>query len=62
MNGDERAFTGTAAEVKRPAQSLHPVAQANQTRAAGGIGAAGAVVVNRQVQEGVALLDGDVRL
>jgi hypothetical protein len=43
-------------------RGLHPVAQADQARASRGIGAADAVVADREVQVGVALFDGDVRV
>jgi hypothetical protein len=51
LNGDRRPFPGAAVDLDRPA---HPVAQPGQTRAARGIGAADAVVAEREVQEGVA--------
>jgi hypothetical protein len=41
---------------------MHPVPQSDWTRAAFGIGAAHAVVADRQVQPVVAFLPGDVRV
>jgi hypothetical protein len=50
-----------AVDFDRSAQGLHPVAQADQTRTSRGIGAADAVVADRQVQQDVALFDRDLR-
>src|SRR5437879_3931670 len=54
LNEDRRPFPGAAVDLDRPTQGLHPVAQPDQTRAARGIGAADAVVAEREVQAGVA--------
>ncbi|MCU1662210.1 MAG: hypothetical protein JWR58_2275 [Pseudonocardia sp.] len=46
LDDDRRPFPRAADDLDRPTQGLHPVAQADQTRTARGIGAAGAVVEN----------------
>jgi hypothetical protein len=57
---DGGPFPRGARDLDRSAQGLHPVAEPDQTRASRGIGASGAVVADREVQQGVALFDGDV--
>ena len=59
LDTNQCPFAGRAAELERSAQGLRPVAEADQARAAGGIGAARAVVANRQVQAVVPFLDRD---
>ena len=55
LDEDQRPFAGRAADLERSAQGLGPVAEADQARAAGRIGAARAVVADRQVQAAVSL-------
>src|SRR2546430_5237057 len=59
LDEDQRPFAGRAADLQRSAQGLGPVAQADQAGSAGRIGAARAVVADRQMQATVSLLKGD---
>ena len=61
LDQDERPFIGGAADVDRPTEGLHAVAEADQTGAFRGIGAADAVVTNREVEDAVPLVGGYVR-
>src|SRR6185369_17227729 len=56
---DQRPFAGRAAHLERPAPGLRPVAEADQARAAGRIGAPRAVVADRQTEAVASLLGGD---
>src|SRR6266436_2693627 len=55
----QRPFATRAADLERSAQGLHPVAEADQARAAGRIDATHPVVANREVEAVVSLLDRD---
>jgi hypothetical protein len=55
----QRPFPTRAADLERSTQGLHPVAEADQARAAGRIDAAHRVVANREVEAVVSLLDRD---
>ena len=58
LDADQRPVAWGAAELERPAQGLYPVAEADEARAAGGIGTVCGVVANLQVQA-VATLEMD---
>ena len=58
LDADQRPVACGAAELERPAQGLYPVAEADEARAAGGIGTACAVVANLQMRA-VATLEMD---
>jgi hypothetical protein len=60
LDDDRRPLPGPAGDPDRPAKGLDPVAQADQAGAGRRIGATSAVVADREVQEGVALFEGDV--
>src|SRR2546430_124189 len=58
---DRRALAGRAEHAQRSAQCLHPVGEPDQPRAPCGIGAADAVVLDRDLQEATGGLDANVR-
>jgi hypothetical protein len=55
-----RSFPGRTADVDRSAQRFHPVAEADQTRAASSVGATDAVVMDREPEAAVSFGDGNV--
>jgi hypothetical protein len=55
----QRPLARRTADLERPVQGFHPVAEADQARVTGGISAAHAVVADREMQEIVPLLGGD---
>ena len=57
---DLRAFSRPALDGDRPAESLDPVGEAHEARAAGRIGTADTVVANRENDAAVALLERNV--
>ncbi len=56
LDENQRSFARGAADLERPAHGFYPVTEADQAGAAGRIGAARAVVADRQVQAGACLV------
>ena len=59
LDDNHRPLAMRTGDLERPARALGPVAEADQARAAGGIGAANAVVADRDAEAVVPLLDSD---